>query len=236
MDDRTVVITGGAGGLGTAVVERVLRTGANVVVPCFNEAELEQFELRKRDHVFAKSGIDLTDEDQAQEFFDWAIEQGGPLWASVHIAGGFGMGPIEDAGKDMLMKQLNLNTITCYNSCRAAIQRMRNNDLDGGRIVNIAARPALEPRQGKNMAAYTASKAAVAAMTEALAEEVVEDDILINAVAPSTIDTEANRQGMPDADFSKWVKPAHIAEHINYLISPDNKVSRGGIIPVYGKA
>ncbi|MGM0586895.1 MAG: SDR family NAD(P)-dependent oxidoreductase [Bacteroidota bacterium] len=236
MKNRTIIVTGGAGGLGSAVVERMLRTGAHVAVPCFNQQEWEQFELGKRDGVHTRVNVDLTDEEQTQSFFDWTVEEIGPLWGSVHIAGGFGMGPIEKKGKNMLLKQLNLNTITCYNSCRAAIQRMRENGLDGGRIVNIAARPALEPRQGANMAAYTASKSAVAALTEALAEEVVSENILINAVAPSTIDTEANRKGMPDADFSKWVKPVHIAEQIYNLISPDNKVTRGAIIPVYGKA
>jgi NAD(P)-dependent dehydrogenase (short-subunit alcohol dehydrogenase family) len=106
----------------------------------------------------------------------------------------------------------------------------------GGRIVNVAARPALESRLGANMTAYTASKAAVAALTIALAEEVAAKDILVNAIAPSILDTPANRQAMPKADHATWPKVEEVARTILFLASPDNKVTRGAIVPVYGKA
>jgi NAD(P)-dependent dehydrogenase (short-subunit alcohol dehydrogenase family) len=106
----------------------------------------------------------------------------------------------------------------------------------GGRIVNVAARPALEWRTGAGMAAYAASKAAVAALTVALAEEVVKSGILVNAVAPSIMDTPANRAAMPQADFSAWPKVEEVAATILFLASPDNKVSRGGVVPVYGRS
>ena len=106
----------------------------------------------------------------------------------------------------------------------------------GGRIVNVAARPALEWRSGANMAAYAASKAAVAALTAALAQEVAAKNVLVNAVAPSIIDTPANRRAMPDADHASWPKPEAIAEIICHLASPANQVARGAIVPVYGKA
>jgi len=106
----------------------------------------------------------------------------------------------------------------------------------GGRIVNVAARPALEWRSGANMAAYAASKAAVAALTVALAQEVAAKNILVNAVAPSIIDTPANRRDMPDADHAAWPKPEAIAEIICGLASPANQVARGAIVPVYGRA
>jgi NAD(P)-dependent dehydrogenase (short-subunit alcohol dehydrogenase family) len=104
----------------------------------------------------------------------------------------------------------------------------------GGRIVNVAARPALEWRMGANMAAYAASKAAVAALTVALAEKVAKDGVLVNAVAPSIMDTPANRADMPKADFSAWPK-VEVAETILFLASPENRVTRGAIVPVYGK-
>jgi NAD(P)-dependent dehydrogenase (short-subunit alcohol dehydrogenase family) len=106
----------------------------------------------------------------------------------------------------------------------------------GGRIVNVAARPALEWRSGAGMAAYTASKAGVAALTVALAEEVVKVGILVNAVAPSIMDTPANRTAMPQADFSAWPKVEEVAATILFLASPDNKVTRGGVVPVYGRS
>jgi NAD(P)-dependent dehydrogenase (short-subunit alcohol dehydrogenase family) len=86
------------------------------------------------------------------------------------------------------------------------------------------------------MAAYTASKAAVAAFTVALAEEVVKNNVLVNAVAPSILDTEANRKAMPKADHASWPKVEDVAQTILFLASPDNKVTRGAIVPVYGRA
>jgi NAD(P)-dependent dehydrogenase (short-subunit alcohol dehydrogenase family) len=106
----------------------------------------------------------------------------------------------------------------------------------GGRIVNVAARPALEWRSGAGMAVYTASKAGVAALTAALAEEVAKDGILVNAVAPSIMDTPANRQAMPKADYALWPKVEEVAATIAFLASPDNRVTRGAIVPVYGKS
>ncbi|WP_441001258.1 SDR family NAD(P)-dependent oxidoreductase [Fodinibius sp. SL11] len=234
--DRHLIVTGGAGSLGSAVVQLLLNSGATCSVPCFNQSECDSFELADHENVFTKVGIDLTDEDQAQSFFKDAIEANGSLWASIHIAGGFGMGAIKDMSKADFMKQINLNLVTCYNSCRAAVQHFKSQESSGGRIVNIAARPALEPRQGKGMTAYTTAKAGVAALTESLAAEVVEDDILVNAIAPSVIDTPQNREGMPNADFEKWPKPKQLAQQICYLASPKNEVTRGSITTVYGKS
>lgn len=105
-----------------------------------------------------------------------------------------------------------------------------------GRIVNVASRPGIDPRRGAGMAAYTASKAAVAALTVALAEELKDAGILVNAVAPSTLDTAANRSAMPKADFSKWVPLDAAAETVAYLVSPQNLVLSGAIVPLYGRA
>ena len=105
----------------------------------------------------------------------------------------------------------------------------------GGRIVNVAARPALEWRGGAGMTAYAAAKSAVAALTGALAEEVASEGILVNAVAPSILDTPANRRAMPDADYAVWPQVEEVAQTILFLASPDNRVSRGAVVPVYGR-
>jgi len=119
--------------------------------------------------------------------------------------------------------------------CAAAVRALRRSG-QGGRIVNVAARPALEPRLAAGMAAYGASKAAVAALTQALAEEVAGDGILVNAIAPSIIDTPANRAAMPKAKHDAWPKVDEIAATIAFLASPLNRVTRGAIVPVYGKS
>lgn len=235
LSNHHIIVTGGAGSLGTAVVQILLNASAKCSVPCFDEAELESFELKYEQNIFAQAGIDLSNEDHTQTFYRTAVNEHGPLWGSVHIAGGFGMESIDKSSKADFMKQINMNLVTCYNSCRTAIQHLKSQN-SGGRLVNIAARPALEPRQGKGMTAYTTAKAGVAALTESLAAEVAEDDILVNAIAPSVIDTPQNRKAMPDADFDKWPKPKQLARQILHLVSPENEVTRGGIIPVYGKS
>jgi NAD(P)-dependent dehydrogenase (short-subunit alcohol dehydrogenase family) len=235
IENRHIIVTGGTGSLGSAVVTLLLDAAALCSIPCFTHEEQAEFEFSNHPNVFTQGSIDLINEQQTQSFFEKAINKQGPLWGSIHIAGGFGMGSIESTNHADFMKQINLNLVTCYNSCRAATRHFKD-QANGGRIVNIAARPALEPRQGKGMTAYTTSKAGVAALTESLAAEVIEDDILVNAIAPSTIDTPQNRNSMPDADYKNWPKPIQLARQIAYLVSPENEATRGAIIPVYGKS
>ena len=157
------------------------------------------------------------------------------LWASIHLAGGFAFGAIGDTTAETLGHQIDMNFTTCFLCCRAAVRSFMRQG-SGGRIVNVAARPALEGRLGANMTAYAASKAAVATLTLGLAEEVAGKDILVNAIAPSILDTPTNRRDMPKADHAAWPKVEEVARTILWLASPDNKVTRGAVVPVYGKA
>jgi NAD(P)-dependent dehydrogenase (short-subunit alcohol dehydrogenase family) len=229
--DRHVVVTGGTGALGLAVTQALVAAGAHCHVPYLHAAEAERFPLRDHPEVKLMGGFDLTDETAVARLYDGVPD----LWASIHLAGGFAMAPVGTTTKADLMKQIDLNLVTAFLSCRAAVNAMTRSGK-GGRIVNVAARPALEWRSGAGMAAYTASKAAVAALTVALAEEVVKAGILVNAVAPSIMDTPANRAAMPQADYAAWPKVAEVAATILFLASPDNKVTRGGVVPVYGRS
>ena len=226
--DHDVVVTGGTGALGGAVVAALVAAGAVCHVPYVAAAEAERFPLRDHARVKLMAGIDLTDEAAVTRLYQGA----GNVWASIHLAGGFAMSAVGATSKADLMKQVEMNFVTAFLCSRAALNVMRA----GGRIVNVAARPALEWRSGAGMAAYTASKAAVAALTVALAEEVAKSGILVNAVAPSIMDTPANRAAMPKADFAAWPKVEEVASTIVFLASPDNKVTRGGIVPVYGRS
>ena len=227
--DRHVVVTGGAGALGTAVVGELIAAGAACHVPAASDTEAQRF--RYRDHAQVQLSVagDLADEAAVGRLFATVPR----LWASIHIAGGFAAGPLRDAAKADVMRQLEMNFVTCFLCCRAAVTAMAGG---GGRIVNVAARPALEWRAGAGMAAYAASKAAVAALTVALAEEVAKQDILVNAIAPSILDTPANRQAMPKADHASWPKVEDVAQTILFLASPENRVTRGAVVPVYGRA
>ena len=229
--DRHVVVTGGTGALGTAVVGALIDAGAACHVPYRSEDEAQRFPHRDSKQVSLVALGDLSDEAAVNGFYGDLSK----LWASIHIAGGFAFAPIEKSDKALLMGQLESNLVSAYLCSRAAVSAFRQAG-GGGRIVNIAARPALEPRTGASMTAYTASKAGLAALTQALAEEVVKDGILVNAVAPSIMDTPANREAMPKADYAAWPKVEEVAKTILFLASPDNRVTRGAIVPVYGKA
>jgi len=228
---RHVVVTGGTGALGTAVVGALLGAGAACTVPYAIEAEAQRFAHAGDPNVKLIAVGDLGDEGDVAKVYAGLSTASG-LWASIHIAGGFAMGKVADTGKAALMAQLDTNLISCFLCCRAAVNAMRG----GGRIVNVAARPALEWRSGAGMAAYTVAKAGVAALTVALAEEGAKDGILVNAVAPSILDTPANRAAMPKADFDAWPKVEEVAATILFLASPENKVTGGAVVPVYGKS
>jgi NAD(P)-dependent dehydrogenase (short-subunit alcohol dehydrogenase family) len=210
MQGRHIVVTGGNGALGGAVVALLEARGAIVHVPDI-------------------ATVDLTNEAQATAYY----AQLPPLWGSVQLAGGFAMAPVVDTALADLEKQWRINAVTCFLACREAVRSIRKAG-GGGRIVNVAARPVAVPTPG--MIAYVAAKASVAAMTQALAAELVADRILVNAVLPSVIDTPANRAGMPAADHAAWPKPSEIAEAIGFLVSPDNALTSGALVPVYGRA
>jgi NAD(P)-dependent dehydrogenase (short-subunit alcohol dehydrogenase family) len=208
---RHVAITGGQGALGRGVVETLEARGAIVhVTP-------------------SPPGFRLDDEAQATA---WYAELP-PLWASIHLVGGFAMAPLLEVTLADLDAQWRINAATCFLACREAVRSMRRTG-GGGRIVNVTARPVLAPVGG--MSAYVAAKAAVAALTQALAVELRPDGILVNAVVPSIIDSPANRAAMPDADHAAWPRPTELAQAIGFLISPENTLTSGALVPVYGRA
>jgi NAD(P)-dependent dehydrogenase (short-subunit alcohol dehydrogenase family) len=229
--DRHVVVTGGTGALGTATVGALIEAGAVCHVPYIDRAEADRFAFRNHAKVELIADIDLAQEAAVARLYRSVPR----LWASIHLVGGFAMAPVAETTKSDLMKQIEMNFLTAFLCCHAAVKAMTAAGA-GGRIVNVATRPALEWRAGAGMAAYTASKAAVAALTVALAEEVVKAGILVNAIAPSTMDTPANRQSMPKADHAAWAKVEEVAATILFLASPENRVTRGAVVPVYGRA
>jgi NAD(P)-dependent dehydrogenase (short-subunit alcohol dehydrogenase family) len=227
-----VLVTGGTGGLGAAVVRTLLDDGASVAVP-FPEAEPKgRFAELQHARLTKIANVDLTQEPAVTALY----AQLPPLWASIHLTGGFAMQPITETSLADLRAQVSLNLETCFLCCREAVRsfRARPAAAPGGRIVNVAARPALQPAGG--MIAYSTAKAGVASLTQCLAAEVLADGILVNAVVPSIIDTAVNRKAMPGADFDRWPKAEQIAETIRFLASPANTLTSGTLVPVYGRA
>ena len=224
-----IVVTGATGALGAGVVEVLLSRGATVHVPMMEAALPAHARWRDNPRVVAAPRVSLDDEAQVTAFYASLPA----LWASIHLVGGYAMAKVADTTLADFEKQWRLNTVTCFLACREAIKAMRKTGT-GGRIVNVAARPALQPTGG--MIAYVAAKAGVAALTQSLAAEVLSENILINAVVPSIIDTPANRASMPKADHASWPTPAQLAETIAFLASAQNAVTTGTLVPVYGRA
>jgi len=233
-----IVVTGGTGALGRAVIAALRAAGAVCHVPNLIASELDGFPHLSDPGVHIARDVDVAEETAVRRFYQSLP----PLWASVHLAGGFAMAPIAEMSAADFIAQFRMNALSCFLCSAAAVAAFRARQepgpggLPGGRIVNVAARPALEPRLGAGMIAYTASKSAVAALTQALAQETTDEQIWVNAVAPSVLDTPANRVAMPDADHRRWVSPADLAEVITFLASPGNRVTRGAVIPVYGES
>jgi NAD(P)-dependent dehydrogenase (short-subunit alcohol dehydrogenase family) len=228
LKDQHVVITGGTGALGVAVVKALVDAGAQCHIPAI-ETSVPADRFPKGASVITH--VDLSDEAAVASFYAKLP----PLAGVVNIAGGFAWAPIADSPLKVVEQQMSMNFVSCALSCREAVANFRKGGK-GGRIVNISARPALNPRQGASMTAYTASKAAVAAFTVALAEELKGENISLIALAPSTIDTPTNRKDMPKADHASWVKPAAIAELIVAHVGLSETINSGALIPVYGKA
>ena len=233
-----VVVTGGTGALGRAVVAALRAASAVCHLPNLVAAELDDFPYASDPGVQIVRGVDVADEAAVTGFY----RDLPPLWASIHLAGGFAMAPIGETSAAEHKKHDSALMRNCARKSAAAVRAFRARrgtgpgGAKGGRIVNVSARPALEPRLGAGMIGYTASKSAVAALTQALAQELTDEEIWVNAVAPSVLDTSANRQAMPQADHSRWVAPADLAQIIVFLASPENRVTRGAVIPVYGGA
>ena len=222
LDKLNVVITGGDGGLGIAVVTAFQAAGATCHLPVFGAGTAVPVP-----GAVVTPSVNLTDEAAVEAYYASLPA----IAASVHLAGGFVAKPIAETSKADLEKQVSLNLVTTYLCCREAVKAMRKSG--GGRIVNVAARVVEQPPGG--MSAYVATKAAVAALTRSLAAEVLKEKILVNAVLPSIIDTPANRASMPKADHAKWPKPEELARTIVFLASPDNALTSGALVPVYGQ-
>ena len=237
LENRVAIVTGGTGALGRAVVENFLIAGAKVAVPYVVDAEVPilQKQLGNRlpaSEIFLKKA-DVGDEPQVAKFVADVTAKWSKIDILVNLVGGFWGGkPIAETSLAEWQAMFDLNVKPTFLCCRAVVPIMQRNKW--GRIVSVASRSGLQG--AGDYAAYAVAKGAIATFTASLAQEVLDDGVMVNAIAPSTIDTEANRVAMPKAKHENWVKPADIARTIAYLCSDDCRVTSGAVIPVYGRA
>jgi NAD(P)-dependent dehydrogenase (short-subunit alcohol dehydrogenase family) len=229
--DSTAIVTGGTGGLGAAVVARLLDDGWRVVVPWIVERELERLGQRPGLELVKADLFEPT--EVANVLAAASREESKPLRGLVNLVGGFAAGArVAQTPIDEFETQFRLNLRPTYLMTQAALPQMVA--AGGGSIVCVGTRAALQPFKGA--AGYISSKAAVIAFAQAVAVEYRDDFVRCNAILPSVIDTPGNRASMPKADHDRWVKPAAIAGVIAHLLSADSSPTSGAAIPVYGRA
>jgi len=232
---RTILVTGGTGGLGRAVSLAFLEEAATVAVTYRRQEEFDALRNAAGASAARLEGhrVDVTDEAAARELVESVVAEHDRLDALVNTVGGYTGGvKLWEAETKVLDRMLALNLRSGYALSRAVVPTMLKQGH--GAIVNIAAKAAFDHPAGA--AAYAAAKAAAVAMMDSLAAELKGSGLRVNSILPSIIDTEPNRKAMPKADFSKWPKPEEIARVVLFLCSDDAKLIHGAAIPVYGNS
>jgi NAD(P)-dependent dehydrogenase (short-subunit alcohol dehydrogenase family) len=224
---KKIVITGAFGALGSKVSTRVRQAGAAVACIDFSPASKAPGSIT--DCVLL-GDVDLSLPDAAAKALQSAAQQMGGLDGVVNIAGGFRWEKVEGGRLETWDQLYNLNVRTAVNAVQAALPLLHK---QSGRIVNVGAAGAI--KAGIGMGAYAASKAGVAKLTEALADELKDRGICVNAILPSILDTPANRADMPTADYERWVKPEQVADLILFLLSDHASAITGALIPIVGR-
>jgi 3-oxoacyl-[acyl-carrier protein] reductase len=233
LDGKVAVVTGAGGNLGQPTVKRLAADGAKIVIADRNadKARALAEQLPTESMIF---NLDATNADSVDALVTAVAERFGQIDILAHTVGGFTMGKkIYEPGMADLEQMWRLNVVPVYLVGGRVARQMLDKEI-AGKIVIIVSRAAL--KGGAAAGAYTASKAAALRLVESLAAEVQGKGINVNAISPSVIDTPPNRADMPDADFSKWVTPEHIADTIHFLASPAGDAYNGANLEIYGRA
>jgi NAD(P)-dependent dehydrogenase (short-subunit alcohol dehydrogenase family) len=229
-DSSTVtLVAGGTGGLGRAVSNAFLATGATVIVTYRKQEEYDELSRQADSARLSGQQLDVTDDAAAHALVERVLQVHGRLDALVNTVGGYDGGQkLWDIERSVLERMLAMNLYSGFALARAAVPTLLKQRR--GSLVNVAAQAAFTHPAGG--AAYAASKAAAIALMGSLAREVAGTGVRVNSIVPSIIDTEANRKAMPHADFAKWPKPEDIARVVVYLCSDAAKSIQGAAIPV----
>jgi NAD(P)-dependent dehydrogenase (short-subunit alcohol dehydrogenase family) len=232
---KVVLVTGGTGGLGTEVCIAFLRAKASHGITYHSDKSLQRLNSKLGDlakNVFPIKK-DLKKEEDVRNLISDLVQKFGKIDVLANVIGGYIAGkPVTEIDEKVWDEMMNLNLKTAFLLSRHVLSQMTKQA--SGKVIHVAARPGLK---GAGFdAAYVASKSGVIRLVESISEEVKTKGINVNCILPSIIDTEENRKAMPQANFTKWVKPAEIAKVILFLASEDSRAINGAAIPVYGLA
>ncbi len=234
---QVAVIPGGAGGLGSPVVQAFVAAGVRVAIPYRTERDWEKLVKAWPAHLdralIVGSEVDVNSQRDMHEFVQYVLDKWGRLDILLNLTGGYAAGnPVEELDDMVWDGQLDSNLRTAFVAARACLPPMIA--AGHGKIIMTSSRAAVS--SAANAAAYGVSKAALNKLVEALADEGRARNIQVNAIMPSIIDTPANRKAMGDADYESWPKPEQLAQVLLFLASPASDLISGAAIPVYGRA
>lgn len=234
LSEKVVMITGAAGNLGSATVSKFMGFGAQLALVDHTAERLRERydEFRTSPSVYLSPSTDLSDPRQVENIVSDILEKFEGIDVLVNITGGFQGGtPVHETSIDVVKFLFELNVLTMFNTSHAVVPSMI--EAGSGSIINIGARPGLKGTS--KMGAYAASKSAVIRLTESMSVELKQKNIRVNCLLPGTIDTQRNREDMPEADYSRWVKPEALADVITFLASDNSSAITDASIPAYGK-
>ena len=228
---KTVIITGAAGNLGKACVERFLADGYKVIATVTPGRNLG-YEVKGDVETY---DADLSDEKAVDQVISKIIAKHQTIDAALLLVGGYASGGINETDESTLKKMFSLNFDTAYFVVRPVFQQMMKQP-SGGRIILVGARPALKPKDGKKSFAYALSKSLIFKLAEFLNAVGSEKNVNACVVVPSTIDTAPNRQAMPNADFTAWVKAEDIAATMAHVCSQESNAWRETVVKIYNRS
>jgi len=226
MQGKVVLVTGANGGLGTYVTQAFLDVGATVIGTS-RKIQQSDFSGSK----FTALPAEISSRDSAKSLVDQVVARFGRLDVLAHTVGGFAGGQsVADTDDETFQRMFDQNLNSLFHMLRATIPALRQTGC--GRIIAIGSRQALEP--GAGVGAYSASKAAMVSLIRTVALENKDAGLTANVILPGTMDTPANRKSIPNADFSKWVRPSTVASLVTWLAGDAGEDMNGAVIPVYG--
>lgn len=232
MKSKNCLVTGAAGNLGKAVVTQLISDGHTVVgvmKPSHDAGKLQEFS------EFTRYEADVSQENEVENLIKHLTQTHQHIDFAALLVGGFAMGPLESTSLEDIRKMYELNFITAYLCCQKLYTQMIQQE-NGGDIVLVGARPALEPSAAATMVSYSLSKSLLFQLSDIINAKTSKTGVRCSVIVPSIIDTPDNRESMPDANFDDWVTPDQIAKTISYLASPTSKPLRQTIFKLYGDA